>query len=82
MDIYKSLKNLDLKKGAYISFIDIKPSTKRRLIDLGFSTGRYVVPVFKSPLGDPTAYSVSGSVIALREDIASHIMVTEENSDE
>ena len=24
MDIYKSLKNLDLKKGAYISFIDIK----------------------------------------------------------
>ena len=78
MVINKSLNNLELKKGAYISLIDMNPVIKRRLIDLGFLRGRYVVPVFKSPLGEPTAYSIMGSVIALRSDLSSHIFVTEE----
>ncbi len=82
MDINKSLKNLPLKKGAYISSVNIEGDAKRRLIDLGFSSGIYIVPVFKSPLGDPVAYSVMGSIIALRDDVSSQIMVTEESLNE
>lgn len=39
---------------------------KRRLLDLGLIPGTEVLCVIKSPLGDPTAYSVRGALIALR----------------
>ena len=37
--------------------------------------GTKVKPVFKSPLGDPTAYQVRGSVISLREEESNNIRV-------
>lgn len=39
---------------------------RRRLLDVGFVPGACVVPVRRSPVGDPTAYSVRGTLIALR----------------
>lgn len=39
---------------------------RRRLYDLGFIPGAIVKCIMKSPLGDPRAYLVAGSVIALR----------------
>ena len=42
---------------------------------MGFAAGELVTPVFKSPLGDPTAYGIMGSVVALRNEITDEIYV-------
>ena len=38
-----------------------------RLLDLGFTCGSQVCCLFPSALGDPRAYLVRGTVIALRQ---------------
>ncbi|HHY21760.1 MAG TPA: ferrous iron transport protein A [Bacilli bacterium] len=46
---------------------------RRRLLDLGFVKGAEITVLQKSPLGDPVAYRVSGTIIALRNDETSKI---------
>ncbi|NUK29433.1 ferrous iron transport protein A [Parageobacillus sp. VR-IP] len=46
---------------------------KRRLLDLGFVPGCEVAVLQKSPLGDPTAYRVCNTTIALRKEESDHI---------
>jgi len=48
---------------------------RRRLLDLGFVPGSIVTPEFRSPGGDPTAFRVRGTLIALRRDQAALIFV-------
>ena len=48
---------------------------RRRLLDLGIVKGTKIVPILKSPSGDPTAFSIRGSVIALRKEDANLIDV-------
>lgn len=48
---------------------------KKRLFDLGLINGSKIIPLYKSPLNDPTAYLICGSVIALRCDDAKNIEV-------
>ncbi|MCR4403546.1 MAG: ferrous iron transport protein A [Firmicutes bacterium] len=48
---------------------------RRRLLDVGLVPGACVTPVRRSPAGDPTAYSVKGSLIALREREAGQVRV-------
>jgi DtxR family Mn-dependent transcriptional regulator len=50
---------------------------RRRLLDLGFVPGTEVRVVMKSPLGDPVAYEVRGTTVALRQDQARHIRIAE-----
>lgn len=47
----------------------------RRLQDLGFVEGTEVCCLQESPLGDPTAFRVRGTVIALRGNDAARIRV-------
>ncbi|HHX66947.1 MAG TPA: ferrous iron transport protein A, partial [Gallicola sp.] len=42
--------------------------TRRRMLDLGLIRDTEVQALLKSPLGDPTAYSIRGAVIALRSE--------------
>ncbi|MDN5896749.1 MAG: ferrous iron transport protein A, partial [Nocardioides sp.] len=49
-----------------VTSIDAQGPERRRLMDLGLLPGVEVVAEGTSPLGDPTAYLVCGSVIALR----------------
>ncbi len=48
---------------------------KNRLLELGFIEGTKVEIIKKSPAGDPTAYGVRGTVIALRSEDAENILV-------
>jgi ferrous iron transport protein A len=48
---------------------------RRRLFDLGFTPGALVECVFRAALGEPTAYRVRGTVIALRPDQARRVEV-------
>ncbi len=49
---------------------------RRRLMDLGILPGTRIEVEMKSPTGDPTAYRVRDSVIALRREQASQIHIT------
>lgn len=49
---------------------------QRRLLDLGFVPGTRIKCLIRSPLGDPTAYLIRGTVIALRREDASKILIT------
>jgi DtxR family Mn-dependent transcriptional regulator len=49
---------------------------RRRLLDLGFVPGTEVLAEMKSPGGDPTAYRVRGTLIALRREQAGLIRVS------
>jgi DtxR family Mn-dependent transcriptional regulator len=49
--------------------------SRRRLMDLGFTEGARVRPSLRTFVGDPRAYDVRGTTIALRKDQASQVLV-------
>ncbi len=49
--------------------------TRRRLLDLGFTPGTRLRPVLDTFAGDPRAYRVRGTTIALRRDQSSVVIV-------
>ena len=68
-----------LPVGVEAQVLDIAASchgaNRRRLLDLGFVPGSAVSVDLESPLGNPTAYLIRGTTIALRSDQARHIRV-------
>ncbi|AJS61126.1 FeoA family protein [Paenibacillus sp. IHBB 10380] len=56
-----------------ISGIEVQGVLRRRLLDLGFVVGNVVEVLRRSPLGDPTAFRVSNTTIALRKEESSLI---------
>ena len=54
--------------------------TRRRLLDLGLLPGTEVKAIMKSPLGSPIAYEIRGSMLALRPEDASKIVVDPSSS--
>ena len=71
-----TLNKLEINKTGYIKNLNCNESVKRRLLDLGLIEGTAITTLFVSPSGDPTAYEVRGSVIALRVEDASLIDIT------
>ncbi|AZB44131.1 ferrous iron transport protein A [Bacillus sp. FJAT-42376] len=51
-----------------ITSLSLEGVMRRRLLDLGFIPGAVVKVVRKSPLGDPIAFRVSQTIIALRKE--------------
>jgi len=49
--------------------------SRRRLMDLGFTEGAKIRPFLKTFAGDPRAYEVRGTLVALRRDQASQVLV-------
>lgn len=49
--------------------------TRRRLLDLGFTPGTRLRPVLQTFAGDPRAYRIRGTTIALRRDQSSVVIV-------
>lgn len=60
---------------AVVTQLDSGGAERRRLMDLGLTPGTVVRIEQTSPLGDPTAYRIRGSVIALRRSQARGIRV-------
>ncbi len=75
----------DIEPGTWVRVARISPRIqgllRRRLLDLGFTRGARVKPVLQSAFGhgDPTAYWVRGSLIALRREQAREILVQEDS---
>lgn len=71
-----SLDKLPIKKEGKIKKLDVNPSLKRRLLDLGLVYDTKIKCLYKSPLNDPCAYLIRGSVIALRCEDAKKIYIS------
>lgn len=74
MKIYP-LNKINLNNSVIIHSIDCKENIKRRLLDLGLCKNAKITPLFKSFSGDPTAFDIRGTTIAIREDDSKHIFV-------
>jgi len=72
-----SLVDLEDNQRAEIVELDeaVQGFTRRRFLDLGLTPGTLVYPELKNFFGDPRAYRVRGTLIALRRDQASQIWV-------
>lgn len=69
------LNRLSLGSLGIVRQLNARGSVRRRLLDLGLIADTKVKPVMKSPFGDPIAYEIRGTVIALRKEEASKILV-------
>lgn len=65
----------EAKLGSQVSLtrIDVEGVLRRRLLDLGFVPHNIVEVLQKSPLGDPIAFRVNNTIIALRKEESSLI---------
>lgn len=77
MSEVKKLLLSECKPGDHvlITSLSLEGTMRRRLLDLGFVRGSEVAVVQKSPLGDPMAFRVSDTTIALRKEESSRIHV-------
>ncbi len=57
----------------FIKQLNIQGVMRRRLLDLGFVKGAEIVVLQKSPLGDPVAFRVCNTTVALRKEESSLI---------
>ncbi len=75
MDKPNIIKLVNGEKGNLIKIttLNLEGVMRRRLLDLGFVAGAQVEVVRKSPLGDPIAFRVSQTTIALRKEESSRI---------
>ncbi|MBN1681057.1 MAG: ferrous iron transport protein A [Anaerolineae bacterium] len=54
---------------------------RRRMMDLGIIPGTTVTVEMTSPLGDPVAYRVRGALLALRQDQARLVSISDVSSE-
>lgn len=71
-----TLDQLQMGQIATVTTLNSTGLNRRRLLDLGILPGTAITVEMRSPLGDPTAYRVRGSVIALRREQSREIEIT------
>lgn len=60
------LSTLKLGEKSSVVHLDVKGLLRRRILDLGIVPGTLLTCIGKAPAGDPIAYLVRDTVIALR----------------
>lgn len=68
-----NLNDLPLNSVGIIDKLNCEENIKRRLLDLGIIHGTKIVPILKSPSGDPKAFEIRNTLIALRKEDSSLI---------
>jgi ferrous iron transport protein A len=79
METLLPLCELPVGSSSIIAELYSVGSMRRRLLDLGFAQGSTVRCIQTAPSGDPMAYSVKGTIIALRNEDAKDILVRAED---
>ncbi|NLL71513.1 MAG: ferrous iron transport protein A [Epulopiscium sp.] len=69
------LDQLPVGSFGKVKELALEGNIRRRMLDLGLVYDTTVESLRKSPAGDPTAYEIRGTVIALRSQEASKILV-------
>lgn len=70
-----TLDMLESGRKAIVKTLHNQSTERRRLLDLGILPGTEIENVMPSPLGDPIAYRVRNSVVALRKEQAKLIEI-------
>ena len=70
-----SLNHLPIGEKGQVLLLALDGTHRRRMLDLGLIEGTTVEALQKSPSGDPTAYFIRGTVIALRKEDTQKIIV-------
>lgn len=71
----ENLNQLPLNKSGKINKIECGEGIKRRLLDMGLVKGTEITPILISPSGDPRAFLVRGTIIAIRKEDAKNIKI-------
>ena len=74
-----TLNKISTGEFAVVVAVDTALSLKQRLYDIGLVPGTKIKVVHQSPAGNPRAYLVRGSVIALRNCDAEKIVVRDDS---
>ena len=69
------LSRLPLGKTARVRSLSAADPLKSRLMDLGFVPGGEIEPLYTAPWGDPRAYLICETVVALRQRDAATVTV-------
>lgn len=78
----QTLEQLAVGGSAKIRSVEIKGDMKTRMEDLGLIGDTLVKCVGRSPFGDPKAYFIRGTVIAIRNCDAKLINITVEGEND
>lgn len=70
-----NLSQLPLNKSGKIEIVECDEGIKRRLLDMGLVRGTNIVPILISPSGDPRAFLVRGTIIAIRKEDSRNIKI-------
>ena len=72
-----TLASLRQDQAAHVVALDegCQGFSRRRLMDLGFTPGARLTPALQTFARDPRAYRVRGTLVALRQDQARHVLV-------
>lgn len=73
-----NLYELPLNSIGIVDNLNCNGNIRRRLLDLGVVKGTKITPIFKSPSGDPIAYEIRKTLIALRKEDSSLINLKED----
>lgn len=71
----KNLNDLTLGKTAKVKQLLPCGEMRRRLLDIGLIPGTLVECIGKSPSGDPRAFLIRGTVIAIRSEDCRNIQI-------
>lgn len=69
------LDELPVGRTAVVDSLQTRGPQRRRLLDLGLVPGARVRAELTSPLGDPTAYRVLGTLVVLRRAQAREVRI-------
>ena len=75
MSRYRTLASTKIGEETTVAEIAINGTLKRRIYDLGIINGAKIKCVGRSALGDPSAYKIFGSVVAIRKNDAEKIFI-------
>lgn len=67
------LSELPINTKGYINNLNCNGNIRRRLLDLGLVKDSSITPVLESPSGDPRAFEIRGTLIAIRKEDADFI---------
>jgi len=76
------LTSLEIGQAARVRALDdaCRGLTRRRFLDLGITPGVRIEPVMQSSFGEPTAYRVRDTIIALRNEQSDMILIEDDRS--
>ncbi len=76
--MYHTMANMKPGQSGYVKSINCEKNIKRRLMDMGLVGKTKVECVLISPSGDPKAYRIKNTLVAIRNSDAKEIYIESE----